>query len=76
MPAGAGMAQPWQTAMFTAMAANFVPLLAPSNPMTYDTAQFYNAALAIVAGVGAGGRFVSLNTAAVAAHFGHAGCWH
>ena len=53
VPAGAGMAQPWQTAMFTAMAANFVPLLAPSNPETYDTTQFYNAALAIVAGVGA-----------------------
>ncbi len=52
-PPARGMAQPWQTAMFTAMAANFVPLLAPSNPMTYDTAQFYNAALAIVAGVGA-----------------------
>jgi uncharacterized membrane protein YccC len=53
VPAGAGMAQPWQTAMFNAMAANFVPLLAPSNPETYDTTQFYNAALAIVAGVGA-----------------------
>jgi uncharacterized membrane protein YccC len=47
------MTQPWQTAMFTAMAANFVPLLAPANPMSYDTQQFYNAALAIVAGVGA-----------------------
>ena len=53
VPAGAGMAQPWQTAMFTAMAANFVPMLAPANPMSYDTVQFYNAALAIVAGVGA-----------------------
>ena len=53
VPAGAGMAQPWQTAMFTAMAANFVPLLAPANPMSYDTQQFYNAALAIVGGVGA-----------------------
>jgi uncharacterized membrane protein YccC len=53
VPAGAGMAQPWQTAMFTAMAANFVPMLGPSNPMSYDTEQFYNAALAIVAGVGA-----------------------
>src|SRR5207237_8212868 len=31
VPAGAGMAQPWQTAMFTAIAANFVPLLAPAN---------------------------------------------
>ena len=39
--------------MFTAMAANFVPLLAPTNQMSYDTEQFYNSALAIVAGVGA-----------------------
>ncbi len=53
VPAGAGMAQPWQTAMFSAMAANFVPLLAPANPMSYYTEQFYNAALAIVAGIGA-----------------------
>ncbi|MGC2201364.1 MAG: FUSC family protein [Stellaceae bacterium] len=53
VPAGALMAQPWQTAMFTAMAFNFVPLLAPANPMSYDTEQFYNAASAIVAGVGA-----------------------
>ena len=53
VPAGALMAQPWQTAIFTAMAANFVPLLAPANPMTYNTEQFYNSALAIVAGVGA-----------------------
>ena len=53
VPAGAGMAQPWQTAMFTALAANFVPLLAPANPMTYNTEQFYNSALAIVSGVGA-----------------------
>jgi uncharacterized membrane protein YccC len=52
-PAGALMAQPWQPAMFTAVAANFVPLLAPSNQMSYDTHQFYNAALAIMAGVGA-----------------------
>jgi uncharacterized membrane protein YccC len=53
VPAGALMAQPWQTAMFTAMTANFVPLLAPANQMSYDTRQFYNSALAIVAGVGA-----------------------
>jgi uncharacterized membrane protein YccC len=51
VPAGAGMAQPWQTVVFTALAANFVPLLAPANQMTYDTVQFYNAALAIVAGL-------------------------
>ncbi len=53
VPAGALMAQPWQPAMFTAIAANFVPLLAPANQMSYDAQQFYNAALAIVAGVGA-----------------------
>jgi uncharacterized membrane protein YccC len=54
VPAGALMAQPWQTAMFAAMTANFIPLLAPANQMSYDTQQFYNSALAIVAGVGAG----------------------
>src|SRR5262249_6626592 len=32
------------------MAYNFLPVLAPANQMTYDTVQFYNAALAIVAG--------------------------
>src|SRR3982074_1443996 len=53
VPAGALMAQPWQTAMFTAMVVTFVPLIAPANQMSYDTQQFYNAALAIVAGVGA-----------------------
>jgi len=53
VPAGAGIAQPWQTATFTAMAFNFVPLLQPANPMSYHTEQFYNAASAIVAGVGA-----------------------
>jgi uncharacterized membrane protein YccC len=30
----------------------FVPLLAPANQMSYDTAQFYNSALAIVVGCG------------------------
>lgn len=52
VPAGALMAQPWQTAMFTAMAVLFVPLVAPANQMTYDPGQFYNATLAIVAGIG------------------------
>ncbi|HXD03237.1 MAG TPA: FUSC family protein, partial [Novosphingobium sp.] len=33
---------------------SFVPLLAPANQMTYDPQEFFNAALAIVAGVGAG----------------------
>jgi uncharacterized membrane protein YccC len=47
------MAQPWQTVVFMALAANFVPLLAPTNQMTYDTVQFYNNASAIVAGLAA-----------------------
>jgi uncharacterized membrane protein YccC len=53
VPAGAGIAQPWQTMVFTAITGYFVPLLAPANQMSYDTLQFYNAALAIVAGLGA-----------------------
>jgi uncharacterized membrane protein YccC len=55
VPIGALLAharQPWQQTMFTAMTLLFVPLLAPANPMSYDTLQFYNAALAIVAGCG------------------------
>jgi uncharacterized membrane protein YccC len=53
VPVGALMAQPWQSAVFIAMVANFIPILAPANEMSYDTVQFYNAALAIVAGCGA-----------------------
>ncbi|MFZ0507589.1 MAG: FUSC family protein [Methylocella sp.] len=52
LPAGALVAR-WQTGIFSAMVFNFVPLLAPANEMSYDTVQFYNTALAIVAGVGA-----------------------
>jgi uncharacterized membrane protein YccC len=52
VPAGAGMAQSWQTPMFTAIAAFFCFLLAPTNQMSYDTQQFYNAAAAAVAGLG------------------------
>ena len=36
----------------TALAFSFNPLLSPTNPMTYDTAQYYNAGLAIVVGCG------------------------
>jgi uncharacterized membrane protein YccC len=53
VPAGALMAQSWQATMFAALAGNFVPLLAPANQTSYDTMQFYNAALAIVLGCGA-----------------------
>jgi uncharacterized membrane protein YccC len=54
VPVGMLMAQasPAMFALFTAMAGNFVPLLAPANQMSYDTVQFYNSALAIVAGCG------------------------
>jgi uncharacterized membrane protein YccC len=52
VPVGALAAQPWQNATFTAMVFNFVPLLAPANQMSYDTAQYYNTALAIIAGIG------------------------
>src|SRR5205814_3741985 len=38
---------------FTGMITVFLPLLAPTNPMSYDPQQYYNAALAIVPGVGA-----------------------
>jgi uncharacterized membrane protein YccC len=54
VPAGAGMAQPWQTIMFMAMTANFVPILQPANQQTYDTLTFYNTASAILIGAGAG----------------------
>jgi uncharacterized membrane protein YccC len=53
VPAGAAATQPWQRAVFTYMAAYFTPLLAPTNQMSYDTQQFYNSALAIIAGSGA-----------------------
>jgi uncharacterized membrane protein YccC len=42
------------TPMLIAMAVVLVPMLAPANQMSYDTLQFYNTALAIVAGIGAG----------------------
>jgi uncharacterized membrane protein YccC len=52
VPVGALLAR-WQTPMFTAMVLGFVPLLSPTNEASYDTEQFYNFALAIVAGSGA-----------------------
>jgi uncharacterized membrane protein YccC len=53
VPAGAALAlsrQPTLLAIWSAMAFNFIPVLQPSNEMSYDTAQFYNAALAIFVG--------------------------
>jgi len=53
VPVGFVMAksrQPWVLAAVTAMGFNFTPLLAPTNQMSYDTAQFYNSSLGIVVG--------------------------
>jgi uncharacterized membrane protein YccC len=53
VPAGFALArsrQPAAIAVFTAISVNVMPLIAPTNQMSYDTAQFYNSALAIVAG--------------------------
>src|SRR5262249_54212502 len=52
VPAGALMAGSGYPAMFTALAANLVPLVAPANQMTYDPAKFANTALSIVGGSG------------------------
>ena len=56
VPIGALLAQarqPWQAGMFTGMTMTFMPLLAPTNQMVYDTVQFYNGTLAVVAGTAA-----------------------
>jgi uncharacterized membrane protein YccC len=55
IPAGFALAcsrQPAAVAVFTSISVNVMPLLAPTNQMTYDTSQFYNTALAIAAGCG------------------------
>jgi len=50
VPLGALSAGPWQKSAFTAMVTLFLPLLAPTNPPSYDPAAYFNSALAIVAG--------------------------
>jgi uncharacterized membrane protein YccC len=55
LPAGFAIAasrQPIVTTVLTAMTFNVIPLLAPTNEMNYDTAQYYNSALAIIVGCG------------------------
>jgi uncharacterized membrane protein YccC len=54
VPVGTALALQWQPAVFTGMVTVLVPLLAPTNPMSYDQQQFYNTALTIIAGAGAG----------------------
>jgi uncharacterized membrane protein YccC len=53
VPVGFGMVysrRPKVVAVLTGIALVFMPLLAPTNQMNYDTAQYYNSALAIFAG--------------------------
>jgi uncharacterized membrane protein YccC len=55
VPIGALLAQshqPWQIGLLTAMTLAFMPLLQPTNPMSYNPLQFYNVAFAVVAGAG------------------------
>jgi uncharacterized membrane protein YccC len=55
IPAGFGVARwraPAAMAVLTTMASSFMPLVSPTNPMTYDTSQFYNVAVAVFVGCG------------------------
>jgi uncharacterized membrane protein YccC len=52
VPVGALSDRFRQNALFTAMASNLVPLVAPANQSSYDTIHFYNSALALLAGCG------------------------
>jgi uncharacterized membrane protein YccC len=51
VPAGTLAALPWRRAVFGAMSAWFMALLAPTNPMNYDPQQFYNTTSALLAGI-------------------------
>jgi uncharacterized membrane protein YccC len=53
IPAGAFSTLSWRPLVFAAIASWFLPLVAPENQTTYDTAQYYNVALAMVAGAAA-----------------------
>jgi uncharacterized membrane protein YccC len=50
IPAGALSTLPWQASVFGTIASWFVAFAAPQNQPVYDTQQFYNSTLAIVAG--------------------------
>ncbi len=55
VPMGALLAQArqaWQVGLFTGMTMLFMPLLQPTNPMTYNPEAFYNASSTIVFGAG------------------------
>jgi uncharacterized membrane protein YccC len=53
IPAGALSTLSWQASLFGTIASWFIPFVAPVNQAVYDTQQFYNSTLAIVAGAGA-----------------------
>jgi uncharacterized membrane protein YccC len=53
IPAAALSTLSWQAALFGTIASWFVPFVAPANQLTYDTQQFYNSTLAIIAGAAA-----------------------
>jgi uncharacterized membrane protein YccC len=50
VPVGMLLIMGWRPSLVLIMAATFVSLLSPANQMTYNTTQFYNVALGIVAG--------------------------
>jgi uncharacterized membrane protein YccC len=52
VPTGA-VSHQWRMPVTVYMSAYFVPVLAPTNQMSYDTVTFYNTAMAIVGGAGA-----------------------
>jgi uncharacterized membrane protein YccC len=60
VPAGAMVAQASRPLLFFAAAFLFVPLVSPENRMTYDVEQFYNQAMAIIAGIGAAALAIGL----------------
>jgi uncharacterized membrane protein YccC len=49
-----GALELWNGPIFLSAGTYFIPLLAPANPANYNLEQFFNLALAILAGVGAG----------------------
>jgi uncharacterized membrane protein YccC len=52
IPTGA-VSHQWRMPVTVYMSAYFVPVLAPTNQMSYDTVAFYNTATAIIGGAGA-----------------------
>jgi uncharacterized membrane protein YccC len=54
VPVGTALALQWQPAVFTGIVTVLIPLLAPTNPMSYDPQQYYNLAMGVVVGAGAG----------------------